>query len=126
MKNTGKGNPDMDHDQRIAPCGMECAKCIHFLANKNSEAMKQVQKWAAALNISAEAMVCGGCRAQAGQVPLQKRLFGDDHCCGIYDCAAKKKIGYCGFCDRSACGHRHPYAEKAGLVPSNIRPFLGL
>jgi hypothetical protein len=115
----------MDHDPVIAPCGVECSGCIHFLARDNAAAMKQIQRWSAALNIPAKAMICGGCRAQAGQVPLQRHLFGDDHCCAIYECAKIKKIGYCGFCSISPCDRRHPYTEKAGLVPSNIKPFLG-
>ena len=115
----------MDNDHGIAPCGMECVKCIHFFANENLAAVEQVRKWSAALNVATETLICGGCRAQAGQVPMQNHLFGDDHCCGIYACAAKKQIGYCGFCDRSSCGHRHPYAENADLVPSNFKSFLG-
>jgi hypothetical protein len=126
MKGTARGNLAMDDDNGIAPCGMECAKCIHFLGNENSAAREQIRKWSAALNVATETMICGGCRAQGGQVPFQKHLFGDEHCCGIYDCATRKKIEYCGFCNRSSCGHRHPYTEKAGLVPSSIKPFLGL
>lgn len=115
----------MDDDRGIAPCGLECARCIHFLARENPDAMKRILRWSSALGIPAEAMLCGGCRVQAGQVPLQNHLFGDDHCCGIYECAAEKKTGYCGFCDLSPCGNRHPYAEKADLVPSNFKSFLG-
>ncbi len=126
MKKSRKGYRDMDHDPGIAPCGLECSRCIHFLAGEDPDAMKRIQSWSAALNVAAETMICGGCRAQAGQVPLQNHLFGRDHCCGIYECAARKKIGYCGFCSRFPCGHRHPYTEKADLVPSTLRPFLGL
>jgi len=45
MKNTGKGNIDMNHDHLLVPSGLECAKCIHFLANENSAAMEKVQNW---------------------------------------------------------------------------------
>jgi len=116
----------MANEQMIAPCGVECSHCIHYLANTNSAARKQVSVWSETLYIPIETISCNGCRAHDGQIPLQLHLFGDSHQCSIYDCAQSKKVKYCGFCDHFPCDHRHPYNEKSGLLDQNAKALLCL
>ena len=114
----------MAYKQMIAPCGVNCARCIHYLANENPTALVQVEKWSARLNIPIEDITCKGCRAHTGQIPLQKHLFGNNHRCSIYCCAQEKKAEYCGFCEQFPCDKRHPYLEKSELLNKNAKELL--
>ena len=114
----------MAYKQLIASCGVNCARCVHYLADENPAALAQVEKWSALLNIPIEAITCKGCRAHKGQIPLQKHLFGDNHRCSIYGCAQGKKAEYCGLCEQFPCDKRHPYLEKAMLLNDNAKALL--
>jgi hypothetical protein len=114
----------MANKQMIAPCGMDCASCVHYLANDNPAALVQVEKWSALLNIPIEIITCKGCWAHSGQIPLQKHLFGDNHRCSIYGCAQGKKTEYCGLCEQFPCDKRHPYLEKNELLNKNAKALL--
>ena len=39
----------MAYKQMIAACGVDCASCVHYLANENTTALVQVEKWSALL-----------------------------------------------------------------------------
>ncbi len=114
----------MSYKQMISPCGVDCARCTHYLANTNPAARIQVEKWSALLNIPIEDITCKGCRAHTGQIPLQKHLFGDNHHCSIYGCAQGKKAGYCGLCKKFPCDKSHPYIEKTELLNNNAKALL--
>ena len=114
----------MAYKQLIAPCGVDCARCVHFLANENPAALVEVEKLSALLNIPNEAIMCKGCWAHTGQIPLQKHLFGDNHRCSIYGCAQEKKAEYCGFCEQFPCGRHHPYIENSELLNNNAKALL--
>ena len=114
----------MAYQQMIAPCGVDCARCVHYLANENPAALVQVEKWSALLNIPIEAITCKGCRANTGQIPLQKHLFGNNHRCSIYRCARGKRAKYCGLCEQFPCDKRHPYLEKTELLNNNAKTLF--
>ena len=114
----------MNCDPMLAPCGLECCHCVHFLARENTAAMKQIEQWSANLKIPSEEMLCGGCRVQAGRIPFQKHLFGNDHRCAIYACAQSECVDYCGTCNQFPCAKRHPYVEKAEWMAQEIKAFL--
>ncbi len=114
----------MANKQMISPCGVACASCVHYLANDNPAALVQVEKWSSLLKIPIETFTCRGCWSHKGQIPLQKHLFGDNHCCSIYGCAQRKKVEYCGLCEQFPCDKRHPYTENADLLNRNAKTLL--
>ena len=114
----------MNGNEMLAPCGLECSYCVHFLANKDATARKQIERWSAALKIPAEKMICGGCRAQIGRIPLQNHFFGDDHRCALYACSRKRNVDYCATCKQFPCDKRHPYSEKSELLTKGTKAFL--
>ena len=120
----GIGKIEMNCDPMLAPCGLECGHCVHFLAHKNSAAMEKIERWSANLKIPSEEMLCAGCRAQGGRIPFQKHLFGSDHRCAIYACSQREGVDYCGTCSRFPCGKRHPYIEKSKGLAQETRAFL--
>jgi len=113
----------MDYDQMTAPCGLDCFNCHFYLAPRDKEAMNTVKKLSEEFNIPFEIMLCNGCRNHNGQIPLQKHVFGDAHRCAAYECSQGKGFRYCGDCDEFPCDNLHPYADKAGDLPHNIKVF---
>lgn len=114
----------MENDYLTAPCGLECHRCDHFLANSDPAVEKRVRAWSEDLHVSPEKMICHGCRHQKGRIPLQLHLFGKDHQCATYHCAKRKKVDYCGTCGRFPCDMRHPYTVNADLLDRRTRAFL--
>ncbi len=113
----------MDYLQMTAPCGLDCFNCHFFLAHENRDAMGEVEKLSKEYNIPVETMLCDGCRAHGGQIPLQKHVFGDEHRCAAFECCKGKDLKFCGDCDEFPCDNLHPYADKAGDLPHNIKVF---
>lgn len=113
----------MDYHQMTAPCGLDCFNCPLYMANEDSEAMSQVEQWSKDFNIPVDIMLCRGCRNHNGQIPLQKRVFGDDHRCAAFECSQDKGVKLCGDCDDFPCDNLHPYADKAAERPHNLKVF---
>ena len=113
----------MDYLKMTAPCGLDCFNCHFFLASKDQEAMDTVEKLSKEHNISVEVMLCNGCRAHDGQIPLQKHVFGDAHRCAAYECSRGKGVDFCSDCEQFPCDNPHPYADMAGDLPHNIKVF---
>jgi hypothetical protein len=113
----------MDYFQMTAPCGLDCFNCHFCLANENQESMAMVEKISNEYKIPVEAMLCKGCRIHNGQIPIQKQVFGEAHHCAAYECSQEKGFRFCGDCDQFPCDNLHPYADKAGDLPHNIKVF---
>lgn len=113
----------MDCFQLTAPCGLDCFNCDFFLAHENPEAKSRVEKLAEKFKVPAERMLCSGCRNHDGQIPIQKLFFGEAHRCAAYECSKSEGVRFCGDCDRFPCDNLHPYADRAGELPHNIKVF---
>ena len=113
----------MDYFKLTAPCGLDCFNCAFYLAPGDPAALKQVEAWAEQLSIPVDIMNCNGCRTHSGRIPLQQHLFGEAHRCAAYECAKEKGVDFCGQCDTFPCDYLHPYADKAGTLPHNIKVF---
>jgi len=113
----------MDYREMTAPCGLDCFNCVFFLAPENPDAQAQIEQWSREYDVPLEIMQCRGCRAHDGQIPLHMYLFGESHRCAAYECANRKGHHLCGDCKDFPCDHLHPYADKAGELPHNIKVF---
>lgn len=113
----------MDYLQMTAPCGLDCFNCHFFLAQEDQKTMSMVEKLAEEYNMPVEIMLCRGCRPHNAQIPLQKHAFGEAHRCAAYECSRNKGVKICGDCDQFPCDNLHPYADKAGDLPHNIKVF---
>ena len=113
----------MDYLKMTAPCGLDCFNCHFFLAREDQAAMNTVEKLSAEHNIPVAVMLCNGCRAHDGQIPLHKHVFGESHRCAAYECAKAKGVNFCGDCEQFPCDNLHPYADMAGDLPHNIKVF---
>jgi hypothetical protein len=113
----------MDFHQMTAPCGLDCFNCVFFLAPENQDAQAQIEQWSREYDIPLEMMQCRGCRSHDGLIPLQMYLFGESHRSAAYECAKRQGHHLCGDCKDFPCDHLHPYADKAGELPHNIKGF---
>lgn len=113
----------MDYLQMTAPCGLDCFNCAFYLAPENLDAMAQIEQWSKEYDIPLEIMQCEGCRHQNGRIPLQIYLNGESHRCAAYECVKNKGHNFCGECEEFPCDNLHPYADKAGELPHNIKVF---
>ena len=113
----------MDYVQMTAPCGLDCFNCVFYLAHEDKEAMKSLEKMSNEYNVPVTTMLCRGCRSHDGKIPLQMHLFGETHRCSAYECSKSKGLKFCGDCEEFPCDNLHPYADKAGILPHNIKVF---
>ena len=113
----------MDYFKMTAPCGLDCFNCQFFLANDNAEALEMVKKMAEDYSMPVDVMLCKGCRAHDGRIPLQKHRFGSLHRCAAYECSKEKGMNFCGECEDFPCDNLHPYADMAEILPHNIKVF---
>jgi hypothetical protein len=113
----------MDYFQMTAPCGLDCFNCHFFLAGEDQEARKKLEGLSQKYNVPVEVMLCRGCRNHDGRIPLQKHSFGEEHRCAAYECARGNGVKFCCDCGRFPCDNLHPYADRAGDLPHNIKVF---
>ncbi len=113
----------MDYRQMTAPCGLDCFNCHFFRAHEDPEAMQTVKAMSTRYAIPVEIMLCRGCRPHDGRIPLQQHVFGETHRCTAYECSREKGVALCGDCGEFPCEHLHPYADKAGELPHNIKVY---
>lgn len=111
----------MDYLKMTAPCGLDCFNCDFFLAHEDTEAMKRLEKKMGEHGLPV--LLCKGCRAHNGRIPLQQHVYGKDHRCGVYECTKEKNIKFCVDCGEFPCDHLHPYAEYADSLPHNIKIY---
>ncbi len=113
----------MDCFELTAPCGLDCFNCVFYLAPENPEAKARVEQLAKEHNMPMDVMECRGCRHHEGRIPLQIHMFGDSHRCAAYECARSKDHHLCGDCENFPCDSLHPYADKADILPHNIKVY---
>ena len=101
----------MDYHQMTAPCGLDCFNCPMYLANGESLAQ--------GMNIEPEKAVCKGCRHENGIIPL---LITTEPC-NAYKCIEQKNLEFCCECSDFPCDHLHPYADRASVVPHNMKVY---
>jgi len=113
----------MDYFHMTAPCGLDCFNCHFYLAREDREAMNTVEELSRQYHVPVEVMLCDGCRAHNGRIPLQRYAFGEAHRCAAYECSQARGAQFCGDCDQFPCDNLHPYADRAGDLPHNMKVF---
>lgn len=83
--------PDKRH---AAVCGLFCPSCTYFIGTK--EAPEKLKERAKLFNRPVEELECYGCRSE-------KLFFFCKENCKMRNCAAEKKIDFCGECSEYPC-----------------------
>jgi ribosomal protein S18 acetylase RimI-like enzyme len=86
----------------MAYCGLDCSKCIGFLATQSGDAKEiaeVAQKWSIQFNadVKPEHVLCDGCKA-AG-----RKSYYCGNLCKIAKCCSGKKMSTCAECGDYAC-----------------------
>lgn len=113
----------MDNFQMTAACGLDCFNCDFCRAHANREALHRVAQFSTQYAIPVETMLCRGCRAHNGRIPLPLHVFGVAHRCAAYACSREEGLAFCGECGQFPSDNLDPYADKAGELPHNIKVF---
>lgn len=121
----------MDVKELTAPCGIPCFECVSFKAGLDETIQKALSQ---RTGIALEEATCPGCRPNQGKCFLFKKnnLFPEGKCmlfseeegqCKIYRCTQTKGIHNCSECRNFPCHNLHPLADKAAMVPHNLKMY---
>ena len=97
----------------VAPCGIDCGICELYTC-KDNPAMTE---YLIAKGFSREVLPCKGCLDVEGKCPIMSSV------CEIYICTQHKKVSRCYSCDEFPCAKLTPSADKAGVLPHNLKVF---
>lgn len=97
----------------VAPCGIDCGICELHLVRETDELFQSlVQK-----GIPGEKLPCPGCRAADGNCPLKPNG------CATWNCVKENELEFCSGCTDFPCNHLHPAADRADVLPHNLKVF---
>jgi len=100
----------------VSPCGIYCGECSAYKAKDNPELINMLVQH----GMKEESLPCPGCRAVDGNCPhLESR-------CENYICAEKQGVTMCFECEDFPCNKLHPAADRANVLPHNMKIFSQL
>ena len=84
-----------------AYCGLLCTECPAYVAlrtNDNDLRARTAQRWSApSYSVTPEEVNCDGCKSDGG------KLFKQCGVCAVRQCASKKRLENCAYCDKYPC-----------------------
>ena len=99
--------------QLVAPCGIDCGICELYLCREN----EQLKTYLLGRGIPADRLPCPGCRAIKGNCPVIPDT------CATYSCIQQKGKDYCFECEGFPCRMLQPSADRADVLPHNLKVF---
>lgn len=97
----------------VAPCGIDCGICEMHMCKDNP----QLLQYFLSKGYPQEKLPCKGCRSIEGHCPV----IGCE--CETYRCVKKKEVDFCYECQDFPCGKLNPAADRAELLPHNLKVF---
>lgn len=97
----------------VAPCGIDCGICELNMCKNDPGLMERLL----ARGIPREKLPCAGCRSVEGACPVIHAR------CETYACVTAKKVEYCFPCEDFPCGKLNPAADRANVLPHNVKVF---
>jgi hypothetical protein len=97
----------------VAPCGMDCGICEMHTCEENSPLYDRLIE----RGIPKESIPCKGCRTIKGMCPVIKEK------CKTFMCYSGRNINFCYECDEFPCRKLHPAADRAEILPHNLKIF---
>jgi hypothetical protein len=96
-----------------APCGIFCGECECHQAAENPALLE----FLVSRGIEGERLPCPGCRSAEGNCPVLQET------CATYACAQQNKVDFCYDCLDFPCVHLNPAADRADVLPHNLKVF---
>lgn len=94
-----------------AYCGISCGDCECHKAKDDPKLMEYLS------GRGIRDLPCGGCREAEGKCPVLGGV------CETYRCAVDKKVDFCYECDEFPCSKLNPAADKADILPHNLKVY---
>jgi len=112
-------------NKHIACCGLDCAKCMVYIATQENDDEKRRETailWNKNLNLNLmpEEINCNGCLIDGC---LTERV-GGDHTCPIRKCVREKEFINCAYCGDYICGTLEQYFKMFPETASYCRETL--
>ncbi|MHB8158516.1 MAG: DUF3795 domain-containing protein [Desulfocucumaceae bacterium] len=97
----------------VAPCGIYCGDCPPYMAKDNPK----LKEYLISKGFKEENLPCSGCRSIKGKCPVISDT------CETYACVAERKVDFCFQCADFPCGKLNPAADRADVLPHNLKIF---
>ena len=97
----------------VAPCGIDCGTCELYLCQHDEGLLNAL----VSKGIPKEILPCRGCRDMDGKCPVIGRQ------CATYVCVKEKDVDFCFHCRDFPCAKLHPSADRADVLPHNMKVF---
>lgn len=104
---------DAQRTALVAPCGIDCGVCELYTARYD----EKLRKLMVSKGIPESKLPCDGCRNIDGKCPV---IQGD---CKTYSCVKAKGVEFCHECGDFPCVKLHPSANRADILPHNMKVF---
>lgn len=103
----------------IAYCGLDCSKCISFIATQSGSQEKIeecAKKWSVQYKkeLKPEHVICDGCKASG------RKSYYCGNLCEINKCAINKKVDTCAECRSYPCPKLSPVLDNAPEAKANL------
>jgi hypothetical protein len=102
-----------ERNNLVAPCGIDCGVCELYMCRDNPALYKMLTE----KGISKEKIPCNGCRAVEGNCPVIHSQ------CETFSCTTDKNVAFCYECENFPCLKLHPSADRANILPHNLKVF---
>ncbi|MBN1984112.1 MAG: DUF3795 domain-containing protein [Chitinivibrionales bacterium] len=102
-----------ERNSLVAACGIDCGVCELYLCKDNT----QLFSFLVSKGIPKEKIPCKGCRIIDGNCPVHTDT------CETYSCVQQKKHDYCYECTDFPCSKLVPAADRADVLPHNLKVF---
>jgi len=97
----------------VAPCGLHCGDCGVYKVKDDPSLREIIDSCSANWNGDP----CPGCRQIKGN------CLGVDGTCETYACVTERGLDFCFECPEFPCAKLNPAAERANVLPHNIKVF---
>jgi hypothetical protein len=102
----------------VAPCGINCGDCgVHLVKDKAKLIDSLVARGFGKESLNEKSLPCGGCRAVKGNCAV---IGGT---CETYTCIAGRGFDFCFECPDFPCIKLNPAADRANVLPHNMKVF---
>jgi len=97
-----------------APCGTYCGECEAYKAKDDPVLMERMMN---SKILKKDMLPCPGCR------PIKGNCLAVDGTCVTYACVTEHDVDFCFECPEFPCAKLNPSADRAEILPHNIKVF---
>lgn len=100
-----------EHFRLTGPCGIYCGNCGAYKVKDDASFEESLSRF------GWNGVPCPGCR------PVEGKCQFIEGTCATYACAAEHQVDFCYECGEFPCDKVNPAADKAAILPHNLKLF---